>query len=352
MKENIQDNGPACIFMMGMNDSRTAIARRFNAKGKVDYDWEGNTEFSTHTHTPPRNRVTIPVLWFQKEIMKISVPDIFVNCISDADNQTKSLARAAHYLDTVSRKCPGMPVFNDPRKVAGTRRDMIYQRFGSLPGIDIPRIIRFLPKNRDDVLAVAEKEGFTYPFIVRSCGAHNGKDMVLLESPGRVSDLDCLAFNGSYFYLTQFRDYKNADGLYSKTRFIVMDGKIYPRHSITSRHWLVNSHSRDNLMDGDAALRELERQVLSTLEKKIAPPALESVRKIYREVGLDYLGFDSHVLPNGNLLFFEINAAMNGMGRSDYKAYPYLKSFRDDMINGYNALLAAKITAGKFRRRA
>ncbi|MCE9508017.1 MAG: hypothetical protein K8R48_06870 [Alphaproteobacteria bacterium] len=352
MKENIQDNGPMCIFVMGVNDSKTAVVKRFNANGRVDYDWEGNTDFSIHTHTSQKNRKMMPILWFQKDVIKIPAPDIFVNCISDADNQTKSLTQAAHYLDQASKQWPGMPVFNDPRKIAGTRRDTIYQRFHHLPGIDIPKVVRFQPKNRDDVLATAAKEGFTYPFIVRSCGAHNGKGMVLLQSPDRAGDLDCLAFNGSDFYLTQFRDYKNAGGLYSKARFIIMDGKIYPRHFITSRHWLINSHSRDNLMDGNAVTRELERQVLSTLEKKIAPAALDSVRKIYRDVGLDYLGFDCHVQPNGNLLFFEINAAMNGMGRSDYKAYPYLKSFRDDMINGYNALLAAKIAAGKLRRQA
>jgi glutathione synthase/RimK-type ligase-like ATP-grasp enzyme len=352
MKENIQDSGPACIFMMGVNDSRTAIVRRFNANGGVDYDWEGNTDFSIHTHTPQKNRKMMPVLWFQKDAIKIPAPDIFVNCISDADNQTKSLAKAAHYLDLASKKWPGIPVFNDPRKVAGTRRDMIYQRFCRLPGIEIPRIIRCQPKNRDDVLATAAKEGFTYPFIVRSCGAHNGRGMVLLESPDRVSDLDCLAFNGSSFYLTQFRDYKNAAGLYSKARFIVMDGKIYPRHFITSRHWLINSHSRGNLMKDSVDMRGLEQQSLSALERKIAPAALDSVQKIYQEVGLDYLGFDGHVLPNGNLLFFEINAAMNAMAKSDYTTYPYLKSFQDGMIDGYNTLLAARIAARKLRRQA
>jgi glutathione synthase/RimK-type ligase-like ATP-grasp enzyme len=352
MKENTPDNGPVCVFMLGVNDTRTAAIKGFNSNGKMDYDWYGNTEFSIHTHTPFRNRMIMPILWFQNETIKISQPDIFVNCISDADGQTKSLAKAAHYLGMVSKQWPGIPVFNDPRKIAGTRRDMIYQRFHHLPGIDIPRIIRFQPKNRNDVLTTAAKEGFTYPFIVRSCGSHNGRDMVLLEAPDRADDLDCLAFDGSSFYLTQFRDYKNAAGLYSKARFVVMDGKIYPRHFITARHWKVSGGSRNDLMKSSADMRDSERQMLSALEQKIAPEALDSVQKIYQEVGLDYLGFDCHLLPNGNLLFFEVNASMNAMARSDYETYPHLKTFGEKLINGYNALLAGKIGARESRRHA
>jgi glutathione synthase/RimK-type ligase-like ATP-grasp enzyme len=316
----------------------------------VDYDWEGNTEFSIHTRTSPKNRKVMPILWFQKETVKISTPDIFVNCISDADNMTKSLAKTIHYLDLASKKWPGIPVFNDPRKIPGTRRDMIYQRFHNLPGIEIPKIVRFQPKSRADVLATAEKEGFAYPFIVRPCGAHNSKDMVLLESPDRAADLDCLAFNGSYFYLTQFRDYKDAAGLYSKLRFFIMGGKIYPRHMITARNWKISAGSRNDLMKGSADMRALEQQVLSALEQKIAPAAFESVQKIYQDVGLDYLGFDCSLLPDGRLLIFEINASMNAMLNSDYTAYPYLKDSVENLINGYNALLARKIGGRELRR--
>ncbi|MCE9508018.1 MAG: hypothetical protein K8R48_06875 [Alphaproteobacteria bacterium] len=350
MKQNIHDTGPVCIFMLGVNDTRTATIKGFNSAGKMDYDWYGNTEFSIHTHTPFRNRMIMPILWFQKETIKIPPPDIFVNCISDADGQTKSLAKAAHYLDSVSRQWPGIPVFNDPRKVAGTRRDMIYQRFHHLPGIDIPKVVRFQPKNRDDVLATAEKEGFSYPFIVRSCGSHNGRDMVLLEAPDRVDDLDCLAFDGSSFYLTQFRDYKNAAGHYTKARFVIMDGKIYPRQFITARHWKISAGSRKDLMQDNADLRVLEQQSLSTLEQKMAPETLSSVQKIYQEVGLDYLGFDCHLLPNGNLLFFEINASMNAMAPNDYAVYSYLKQINGDIITGYNAVLAGKIGERKAHR--
>ena len=352
MKEHISNTGPACIFLLGVNDSRTAIVKGFNSSGKLDYDWEGNTEFGTYTNTPAKNKKIMPILWFQKETQKISAPDIFVNCISDADNMTKSLTKAIHYLDAAAQQRPGIPLFNDPRKIAGTRRDMIYQRFHGLPGIEIPKIFRFQPENRDAVLATAEKEGFTYPFIVRRCGAHNGKDMVLLEAPGRESALDCLALDGAYFYLTQFRDYKNAAGLYSKARFVIMDGKIYPRHFITARHWKISAGSRNDLMKDSANLRDLEQQSLASLSKIIAPEALDSAQKIYQDAGLDYLGFDCSVRPDGQLLIFEINASMNAMARSDYSLFHYIKDCVDNLIDGYNSLLAAKIGARDIRRHA
>jgi len=352
MEEHISAANPVCVFLMGVNDKKTASVNGFGKNGEVFFVLTGNTDFSNYTHAAPGNKRLMPILWFENKNYTVSKPDIFVNCISDADNMEKSLEKAVGYLDAVRNKWPGMPVFNDPRRIAGTRRDAIYQRFSRLPGIEIPKVVRFQPGNREDVLLTARKEGFTFPLIVRPCGSHNGQDMVLLEGPGHASALDCLAFDGSDFYMTQFRDYKNAAGLYSKSRFIVMEGKIYPRHFITARHWKINGGSRNDLMKDNAGMRELERESLSSLTQKISPAALDSVQKIYQDAGLDYLGFDCSVLPDGDLLLFEVNASMNAMGQSDYGTCPYLKVFGEGLINGYNALLAGKTGTRKALRHA
>jgi hypothetical protein len=352
MEKHISAANPVCVFLMGVNDEKTAAVRGLGKDGQVFFALTGNTDFNIYTQTSAANKRIMTILWFEDKGYTVSKPDIFVNCISDADNMEKSLGKAIGYMDEVRNKWPDVSVFNDPRRIADTRRDAFYKKFNGLPGIEIPKALRFQPKNREDVLLTAQKEGFTFPYIVRPCGSHNARNMVLVESSDRADVLDCLAFDGSYFYITQFRDYKNDAGLYIKSRFVVMDGKIYPRHLITARSWKVNASSRVDLMQDSAELREQERQDLSAFEKKISPQALESVQKIYNETGLDYLGFDCSILPNGNLLFFEVNATMNAMGKADYDVYPYQKSVEDNMINAYNALLAGKIGARKDLRRA
>ncbi len=342
-------NSPVYTFLLGVNDSRNATVVGLDQNGKMLYGWEGNTDFRNYTRAPAQSRLSVPILWFETKDRQVSKPAIFVNCITDADSMTKSLARVTALLDGVSKHWPDVPIFNEPRKIAETRRDTIYQKFHHLPGIEIPKTVRFQPKNPADVLAEVDEKGFSYPVIVRPCGTHQGRGVVLLKSPADAGLLDCLAFDGAYFYMTQFSEYKNADGLYIKTRFVMLGGKMYLRHSIAAAQWKVHAASRNDLMKDSQALRDLEQQMLATFTEKLSPAARDSIEKIYEAAGLDYLGFDCCLRPDGTLLFFEINAAQDAMAKSDYAIFPYLKGYVDAIINAYNALLAEKTGQRKAR---
>lgn len=343
-----KDAAPTCIFLQGANNAKTAEIVGLNpASGQALFTLTGNTDFMAHTDVPARNKKSLPILWFTDAQHKFAKPDIFINCIADADGMQKSLAKATSVAARVRSEWPDVAIFNPPSRVPLTRRDVMSEKSQGLPGLVVPKTIRCTPHTRDEVLEIARKNGFEFPYIVRPVGVHNGEGMALVSSAKDAAALDVLAFDGSEFFIIQFHDYKNADGLYVKMRLVMIGSKVYPRHVLMSRHWNVHASARDELLKKDPGLRALEQKTLENLASMLMPDTLKSMSKIYRGVGLDFLGFDCTLLPDGRLLCFEINAAMNAMGASDYKLYPYLKPYTDAIIKAYNERLLEKVREAK-----
>ncbi len=346
-----KDTAPTCIFLQGANNSKMAEIVGINpASGQPMFTLTGNTDFLSHTHVPAANKVAMPVLWFMDDKRKVARPDIFVNCIADADGMEKSLAKVIRMAGQIRKQWPHVPIFNPPSRVTLTRRDTISAKCQDLPGLLVPKTVRCKPKSRDDVFKIAKEKGFTFPYIVRPVGFHNGQGMALVKSAKDGEALDALSFDGSEFFIIQFHDYKNAEGIYVKMRLVMIGNKVYARHAVMSRHWNVHATSREEMLGKDPSLRALEKKTLEELPGRISDDTLKSMQKIYRGVGLDYLGFDCSLLPDGRLLCFEINAAMNAMGASDYKTYPYLKPYTDAIVAAYNARLREKVAAAAAAR--
>jgi hypothetical protein len=300
---------------------------------------------------PKESCITAGIFWEEEALPPITRPDIFINCIANADTMTKSLEKAAALIARAEKRGP-IAVFNDPRCIAVTRRDFIYERFHALPGLDIPKTVRCTPESPADVLAIANREGIRFPFIVRPCGAHSGIGMVKVNAAADAPVLDVLAFDGSPFYITEFRDYKGADGLYAKTRFTLMNGRIYPRHAIFSKGWKINAVTRSELMTRDDGLKKREKDQLENLGRHIAPEAMASAHKIADAIGLDYLGFDVCVRPDGTLAVFKINAAQGLTGVPDSRIFPYLAQHRENLIRDFNLLIEEKALAARAKKRA
>ncbi len=180
MRHNNHTTGPVCAFFIGINDNRMARVNGYNARGEVFYGHDGNTDFMGYTHTPTQNKFLIYTLWFENPSWNMPSPDIFINAAADADIMSQSLIQITEVLDKAKKALPNTPVFNDPRKIGDTRRDIIYQKYAQIEGVEIPKTLRFKPESRDAVMETAAREGFTFPFIVRLCGQHQGKQMVML----------------------------------------------------------------------------------------------------------------------------------------------------------------------------
>lgn len=309
-------------FLMGFNDEATVRVDAVDPDGRIAYFFNGNVGFDAYwSLVPPANRRTV---FLSPTKMTVPPADVIVNCIVEPDAMRGALGLAEALIDQVRGVRP-VEVINEPRHVTRTRRDEVAEAYGDLPGLAFPRTDRFRPARVQDVLDHVRESGLSYPVLVRPAGTQSGFRMVRLDDPAADRDLlERFAYTGGEFYVSEFRDFHSADGLYRKVRLLVIDGVVYPRHLIIDREWQIHSKSRANLMAGDAALRGEERAFFERFPESLPAGALESLRAVAADLKLDYFGVDGTVLPDGRFFVFELNAAMKGFEQDGLDVFPHL----------------------------
>jgi hypothetical protein len=197
--------------------------------------------------------------------------------------------------------CP-QRVLNDPRRVAMTSRDRTPALLGDLLDVIVPRTVRLEPDAADG-RPFAPLEGFEGQVLLRPAGSHGGEGLRLLDGADALPDL-----GGGPHYVTQFHDFRSADGLYRKYRMFFVEGRPYPYHLAVADRWMVHHHSAG--MEGAPERIAEEARFLDDPEGAIGARAMRAVAAIGERIGLDFCGLDFSVLPDGQVLVFEANAAM------------------------------------------
>ncbi|HSR74089.1 MAG TPA: hypothetical protein VLL31_04530, partial [Sulfurovum sp.] len=142
----------------------------------------------------------------------------------------------------------------------------------------------------------------------RQAGDHGGISTVRIDD--ETEQFYAFALDGRDYYLTQFVDYANKDGIYTKYRLVVVDGEVYIRHVIFSDHWMIHSKSRE-YMEKHKEYQLQELNILKSFNAKIKPKIQGTISEVYQRLDLDYFGIDCNIDKDMNLLIFEINANMN-----------------------------------------
>ena len=246
------------------------------------------------------------LLWFveyasERQMGELPDYDVAFNAIGDEDLAGPTAANARRFGEL----CPTR-LLNPPQKIARTRRDLAGDLFGAVPGVKVPKTVRVDAAEiaSGGVRAAAARAGVPEPFLVRPIGSHGGKGLFVVggDAPG-----EALTPAGAY-YLTDFADFRSADGLYRKYRMIFVGGRTLPYHLAIARGWLV--HYEHSGMERQPGRLAEEMRYLDDPEKAIGPAAWEAVRQIGAAMGLDYAGVDFTVMPGGGVLLFEANATM------------------------------------------
>lgn len=231
---------------------------------------------------------------------------LIFNQISDADSHSVALRRCAELCAHV-----GAPLINAPEAVLKTTRDEVARRLADIPGVRVPRTIRCAPASPAEVIGIIEQEALDYPVIQRQTGDHNALSMVRLEGPQDRDRLHVFPFDGRDFYLTEYVDFSDDQGIFHKHRIVMVDGEAMPRHAYYRDQWKVNSKSIEYMKAhpefGTPAAN------LEALERERLPKAQAALQEIARRLELDYFGVDCHIGADGELLLFEANANMNVM---------------------------------------
>lgn len=234
--------------------------------------------------------------------------DVVFNTISDAD-------LGAPYFEEVSAIATrlGRPVLNAPERLHATRRDRLAETLAGIPHLVVP-VTRRLSRA---VLAGTSVDGAK---LVRPVGDHGGEALERIEDQAALERYR-MKSGAEHVYLSDFHDYRSADGLYRKYRLIFIDREPYPYHLVIGSEW--KQHYWRVEKDVTDAMKREEAAFLADWRSVFAGPLADTARAIARRLDLDYGGMDCSLLPDGRIVLFEANANMLVHLNDSAERFPY-----------------------------
>ena len=297
-------------FLLGPDDHGRSILKEHYHEGKKlkTYNLEGVTPLISAI---VKFKLIDNIIIIDKNL-KIEVPKgiakklTLFNLISCADSSKNSLAIARQ----ICEKIPFKKVINHPDKIEKTTRGAISQ-LNHLNDIIMPKSFTVEAKSIQDLHNGISNNLLKFPLIIRIPHFHSGKYMKLFHDASELIDIEDWFVTSKTFNLTEYINVQDDSGYYHKARFAVIEGKVFPRHIIYSKRWCIHSGNRKEDMINNEALKKLEKDFLSGKSSLLKENTLDTLKQVYDELQLDYFGIDCALLPNGKIVIFEANAAMN-----------------------------------------
>ncbi|MGV8985640.1 MAG: ATP-grasp domain-containing protein [Cypionkella sp.] len=257
--------------------------------------------------------------------------DVAFMAVGEGPENAEVLANLTRLL----RHFPG-PIFNNaPNLIAHLSRDRVSEMLSDIPGVLCPQTRRI----SRSMLIAAERSGrfFDYPAVLRRVGSHAGHGLAKIND---AEDLRAfLSVNPEEeFYLAPFIDYRNADGMYEKSRVVLIKGKPYASHMACSRHWMV--HYLNAEMETNPSRRASEAAWMESFDAGFAQRQAKALEAVSQAVGLDYFGIDCAELPDGKLLVFELDVAMIVHDMDNEALFPYKKPAMRKLFAAFVAALS------------
>jgi tetratricopeptide (TPR) repeat protein/glutathione synthase/RimK-type ligase-like ATP-grasp enzyme len=226
--------------------------------------------------------------------------DVVVNLVSEADLGRDIIASLVDFADSL-----GKPVVNHPRLILQTDRATIAESLAAISGAIMPATVQVEAAVLRQILRSGAVTSIQT--IVRHAGTHGGDKMELVSTPEEL-----LAFaeeaGEQPLYLTDFVDYRSADGYFRKYRFVFVGEEIFAYHLAIGDVWKV--HHMSTRMADVAWMRDEEKAFLEQPGRVFGAEAMATLDAIRRKVGLDYFGIDCSLDAEGRVVVFEVNASM------------------------------------------
>ena len=272
------------LFIDGIPDDRKVKARKIEKDGTLRWRGSGSANLVSFLQTDLFNRSNIVFDTDRdQELPKQMIHAVF-NQISDPDTHKITLKKAEDFYQHIPKH---IPFFNIPSHIMQTTRDNIYRLLQGIDKLHVPKTVKIQPKSPADIYEAITKEGFSFPVIFRQAGDHGGISTIRVEDG--TEQFYAFALDGRDYYLTQFTEYANEEGIYAKYRLVVVDGEVFLRHVIFSDSWIIHSESRTfmekNKLDYGYAITDYKSQGATTKNVIIfADAQMASMNAFYTQV--------------------------------------------------------------------
>jgi hypothetical protein len=259
--------------------------------------------------------------------------DIVFNSIGDADMCSESLTAAAEILAYTDR-----PVINHPHAVARTGRLTNVERLRGIPNLVVPRMAKvpLASLTGSSAAKTVADNGLSFPLLARVPGFHTGRNFVRVETSEQLA-MAAEKFPGDEAWLIEQLDARDGQGMFRKLRVMIVDRKLYPLHLAISRDWKVHYYTADMAQSADN--RAKEAPFLQDMASAIGARRMAALQRIAETLELDYGGIDCAVNAQGDILFFEANAAMVMVPLAADQKWDYRRPAFDNVFAAVRAML-------------
>jgi hypothetical protein len=260
--------------------------------------------------------------------------DVMIFCASDPGPAL--LDRMAQLFQAWPR-----PVLNDPALLPLLARDVLPRLFADNPVLCCPPVVKV--DWADLAIQADTVAGLSYPLLIRPHDSHAGHQLARIESAAAAQAyLD--ETTADTFYVSQYLDYRSADGMFRKYRVALTDGQPQLCHMAVSEHWMV--HYLNAGMDLHADRRDQEAQAMRNFADGFACRHAAAFQALHAQLPFDLFSIDCAELPDGRLLVFEadIAAIIHMMEPPD--VYGYKHAHMPSVFEAVGSLLRRSAGAG------
>ncbi len=283
-----------------------------------------------------RDSITVHKLYLGHDALPALPPyDIVFNTIADAPNAGRALAAAELFIAGQDR-----PSLNAPSLVPATARDCIAERFAHSASVAVARTV---PVTRSAVPSIS----FATPFLIRPLDSHAGRDLAKIDTNFELQQYLAQTPDVHEFFVSQFIDYRDADGFYRKYRIVFVDGVAYPVHMAVSPRWMIHYYNAP--MAENAWMRAEECAFMTDINTRFTGVLAEALQEIAAAIRLDYFGIDCAIAPDGRLLLFEASTANIVHLRDPVDVYPYKAQFVPRIVAALERMIETRVRRGLAR---
>ena len=235
------------------------------------------------------------------------------------------------------------PILNHPDQIAGLDRDQLFKNFTDQSSIAIPATIRC-----DRQTLVSAASGHTtpidkldcasWPLVIRPVGSHAGHNLEKLDGPADLQSY-LSACTDSDFFVSEFIDYRGADGQFRKYRIVFVDGHPFPCHMAIADKWNIWYLNAD--MQQSPAKRAEEKEFMDNFSNGFALRNKTALSTIAQKIDLDYFGIDCAELPDGRLVVFEADNALIVHDMDPPQLFPYKLEHMQNIFTAFQHMLYA-----------
>ena len=238
-------------------------------------------------------------------------PDLVLNNWVNAE--TLSLPGTLQFISDFADGL-SLPVLNHPRKAAETTRQRNAEKLTGIPNLVVPRIVRFINEATMRKAAIRMiRDTIGFPVIIRNPFMQMGKEAAKLDTPRQLEKYLSL-IPAQELYGIEYIHNPAAENVYRKIRAAVIGEEIFISHVHFGQQWNVHREKDEEkraALSLEPATIQYANNIISNPLRTLGKPGVAALKEIRARIGLEFFGIDFDLMADGQLLFFEANAAMN-----------------------------------------